>query len=230
MRIAALQDDPMQAVVLEQTLSMAGHRCIRFREGRALMLALRREVFDMLLLDWEIPGIGAAEVLAWIRRTVGMRLPVMLLGEHADDEALCRSLARAADGLIAKPVRRAELAARVQALSRRMLAGEQDRFDVTVGAYRFALSERRAYLCGAAVTLSPKEFDLAVLLFRHAGQLVLRETMAQAVWRRRIPPGSRTVDSHLSRIRTKLALWPHNGVRLTTIYAAGSRLDIIPSH
>lgn len=229
MRIAALQDDPAQAVVLEQTLSLAGHRCVRFRDSRALMLALRRETFDMLLLDWEAPGIATAEVLAWVRRTIGLRLPVMLLGIWGDDDALCRSLAGAADALIAKPVRRAEFAARVQALARRMLAAERHRIDLSVGAYRFSTSERRAYLADAAIALSPKEFDLAVLLFRHAGQLVLRDTMAQAVWRRHIPPGSRTIDSHLSRVRTKLALWPHNGVRLTSIYAAGSRLDVVAS-
>lgn len=229
MRIAALQDDPAQAVVLEQTLRLAGHRCTRFRDGRALMLALRREVFDMLLLDWEAPGIAAPEVLAWVRRTLGMRLPVMLLGARADDQQLCQNLAGAADGLIAKPLRRAELAARVQALARRMHVGRGDAVDLVAGIYRFATSERRAWRGGVQVRLSPKEFDLAVLLFRHAGQLILRDMMAEAVWRRPLPPGSRTIDSHLSRIRTKLALWPHNGVRLTSIYAAGIRLDLIAS-
>ncbi|WP_422647761.1 hypothetical protein OJJOAM_001786 [Cupriavidus sp. H18C1] len=75
--------------------------------------------------------------------------------------------------------------------------------------------------------LSPKEFDLAILLFRHLGQLVLRQTMIDEVWRRPLPDGSRTLDSHLSRVRTKLALWPHNGVRLTTVYSAGCRLDVV---
>ncbi|MCD9123229.1 MULTISPECIES: response regulator transcription factor [Cupriavidus] len=227
MRIAALQDDPTQAVVLEQTLSLQGHRCIRFREGRTLMMALRQEAFDMLLLDWEVPGIAAQDVLLWVRRTIGSRLPVMLLGDAAEECQLCHGLAQGADAFITKPVRRAELAARIHALARRMLDTGEGCFDLSVGAYRFSTTDRRAYLTGTPVMLSPKEFDLAILLFRHLGQLVLRQTMIDEVWHRALPAGSRTLDSHLSRVRTKLALWPHNGVRLTTVYSAGCRLDVV---
>ena len=53
------------------------------------------------------------------------------------------------------------------------------------------------------------------------------QTMIDEVWHRALPDGSRTLDSHLSRVRTKLALWPHNGVRLTTVYSAGCRLDVV---
>ncbi|WP_454734549.1 winged helix-turn-helix domain-containing protein [Cupriavidus necator] len=73
--------------------------------------------------------------------------------------------------------------------------------------------------------LAPKEFDLAVLLFPNLGSLVLRQTMVDEVWRYHMDPVSRTVDSHLSRVRTKLALWPHNGVRLSSVYGLGTRLD-----
>ncbi|MNT34803.1 Sensory transduction protein regX3 [compost metagenome] len=78
---------------------------------------------------------------------------------------------------------------------------------------------------GRPVPLAPKEFDLAVLLFRNLGSVVPRQAMVDQVWRHHIEPTSRTVDSHLSRVRTKLSLWPHNGVRLSSVYGLGTRLD-----
>jgi DNA-binding response OmpR family regulator len=227
MKIAALEDDPTQALVLEQTLSLGGHRCIRFRDGRTLMQALRREAFDMLLLDWEVGGIAARDVLLWVRRTLGPRLPVMLLSGAADEGHVCGCFADGADAHVVKPVRRLEFGARVHALARRTASCAVDRYDLAVGAYRFATIDHRAYVNGRPVSLAPKEFDLAILLFRHLGQLLLRQTIIQEVWRRQIPDTSRTLDSHLSRVRTKLALWPHNGVRLSTVYAVGNRLDVV---
>ncbi|MGT2430767.1 winged helix-turn-helix domain-containing protein [Cupriavidus basilensis] len=99
--------------------------------------------------------------------------------------------------------------------------------ELTLGAYRFVLGERRAYVNDHPVKLAPKEYELAVLLFRHAGQLLLRQTIEEEIWQRDVPPASRTVDSHLSRVRTKLALGPRNGVRLSSVYASGCRLDLL---
>jgi len=226
MKVAALQDDPTQALLLEQTLLLNGHSCVRFRGGQALMQALRREPFDMLLLDWEVRGIAGRDVLLWIRRALGTELPVMLLSERDDEAHVANCFADGADAIVAKPLRHAELAARVQALGRRTSPAANSG-ELTVGVFRFAISERRAYVRDECVPLAPKEFDLAVLLFRHAGQLVLRQTLCDHVWRRAVPQTSRTIDSHLSRVRTKLGLWPHNGVRLSSICAVGCRLDLI---
>ncbi|WP_255581787.1 response regulator transcription factor [Cupriavidus sp. AU9028] len=226
-RIAALQDDPAQALLTEQALMLRGHRCVRFRDARALMLALRREPWDMLLLDWDHRGLGAADILHWIRTTLGAPLPILLLADADDDAAMYAGLARCADGLVFKPVGPAELAGRVEALARRIDRTRRALSDVALGHYQFEVNERRAWLRGQPVHLARKEFDLAVLLFRHAGELVLRQTLLDRIWGRTVPEGSRTLDSHLSRIRTRLALCPSNGVRLSTVEAAGWRLDVM---
>lgn len=227
MRIAVLEDNPARAILLEQALSLSGHDSVRFREGGALMHALRNEPFDLLLMAWEIPGISARDILQWIRRTLGDALPVMLLSQHSDDEHIAQCFALAADAFLATPIRRAELAARVQALLRRIAPVAQAQDDLTMGAYRFVLAERRAFVNDLPVKLAPKEYELAVLLFRHAGRLLLRQTIEEEIWQRDVPPASRTVDSHLSRVRTKLALGPRNGVRLSSVYASGCRLDLL---
>jgi DNA-binding response OmpR family regulator len=227
MKVAALLDDPAEALIVEQTLSLAGHACARYRDGKALTQALRREAFHMLLLDWEAPGVTARDVLLWVRRNVGDRLPVMVLSRGTGDTHIAACFTDGGDAYMGKPVRRDELAARIHALARRAIPSPDARFDVVLGAYRFSTADRRAYLNGKLIAMAPKEFDLAILLFRHAGELLLRKTLADEVWHRRVPDTSRTIDSHLSRVRTKLALWPHNGVQLCTVYAVGSRLDVV---
>ncbi|WP_454719528.1 MULTISPECIES: response regulator transcription factor [Cupriavidus] len=225
MRIAILEDDPARAMRLAQMLALGGHDTARFREGGALMQALRSEPCALLLLAWEIPGISARDVLSWIRRALGEALPVMVLGGRGGEAHLAECFALGADAVVPAPVRGAELAARVQALLRRVPPPPDDRLEL--GPYRFVLDQRRAFVGGHPVRLSPKEFELAVLLFRHAGQLLLRQAVEQAVWRRAMPRGSRTLDSHLSRLRAKLALRPCNGVRLSSVYGTGCRLDLL---
>ncbi|WP_455278738.1 response regulator transcription factor [Cupriavidus necator] len=224
MKIAALQADPTLAVSIEQTLRLSGHQCTRYLSGRSMIGALRGKSFDLLMLDCDTPGIPALEVLAWVRRTHGHEVPVMLTGTSNEEGFVVACFAQGADSYLPKPLRTGELAARVLALLRRTrLAGEA--CDLAHGAFRFATAERRAWVHDKPLLLAPKEFDLAVLLFRNLGSLVLRQTMVDEVWRYHMDPVSRTVDSHLSRVRTKLALWPHNGVRLSSVYGLGSRLD-----
>jgi len=224
-KIAMLEADPTLALVIEQTLRLNDHQCTRFIHGRTLIQALRGGSFELLLLDGDTRGISAFDVLSWVRRTLGPDLPVIMLGERGDEAYVTRCFAEGADACLCKPLRTGELAARVLALRRRCAPPAVQSCDLSHGAFRFATADRRVWVNGKLVSLAPKEFDLAVLLFRNMGSLVLRQTMVEQVWRYHVETSSRTVDSHLSRVRTKLALWPQNGVRLSAIYGLGNRLD-----
>ena len=96
-----------------------------------------------------------------------------------------------------------------------------------VGFYHFDLVSGIASLRGKAVDLQPKEFDIAVLLFFHAGELISREKIMNEIWRRTPRLTSRTLDAHISRVRNKLQLRPDNNVSLSTVYTVGYRLDIL---
>lgn len=225
MEVAVLMDDPTQALVAEQALTLAGHRCTRFRDGIALMIGLRAREFGAVVVDGAACSVGAHHVLRWIRRALGNRLPLLLVGDAATEAvAVCPALRDGADAWIGKPLRRRELVARIEALLR-MPPPSRVSSDIAIGAFRVVPAERRIYVHGTAVPLAPKEFDLAALLFSQVGEIVLRKTLVQSVWRRCISEDSRTVDSHLSRIRIKLSLWPHNGVCLSSVYKLGVRLD-----
>ncbi|SDP44483.1 DNA-binding response regulator, OmpR family, contains REC and winged-helix (wHTH) domain [Ralstonia sp. 25mfcol4.1] len=238
-KIAALEDNPARIMVLERALQRGGHHLARFRCGPPLVDAIHAEPFDMLLLDRDVADADAEELLDWVRRTLGHGLPVMMFGASDAESDVARCLMAGADAYVPQPVRDGELLARIEALGRRAAAQpvrpatapagvlENGPDQLVCGEFRFAVAERQVWVKGMPVTLSPKEYALALLLFRNLGTLVMRRTMIDKVWRGAdMEEQSRTIDSHLSRIRTKLALWPFNGVMLRTVYRLGSRLDV----
>ena len=87
------------------------------------------------------------------------------------------------------------------------------------------MRRRTIALAGQVADLSPREFDLALFLFRNFGRLLARDVIEQAVWGRAMEANSRTLDTHVSRLRLKLALRPENGVRLSSVYSHGYRFE-----
>ena len=227
MKIASLEDDLDQARRIHQVLTAAGYTCTSYHQSRDLLAALRTENFDLVLLDWHLPDIDGDDVVRWLRANVGPRVPVIFLTNRSSEDDLVEGLRAGADDYIVKPLRPLELLARVAALLRRSQIAEPANDSFDVANYRIEPAARVISLNGAAVTLAPKEFELALLFFRNQGRLMSRDVLAECVWNREIPATSRTLDTHLSNIRQKLQLRPENGVRLTSSYALGYRLELI---
>ncbi|MGE8641334.1 MAG: response regulator transcription factor [Achromobacter sp.] len=227
MKIASLEDDLDQARRIHQVLTAAGYTCTSYHQSRDLLAALRTENFDLVLLDWHLPDIDGDDVVRWLRANIGPRVPVIFLTNRSSEDDLVEGLRAGADDYIVKPLRPLELLARVAALLRRSHIAEPANDSFDVANYRVEPAARVISLNGAAVTLAPKEFELALLFFRNQGRLMSRDVLAECVWNREIPATSRTLDTHLSNIRQKLQLRPENGVRLTSSYALGYRLELI---
>lgn len=248
MDIAVLDDDPARAMLLERALRRGTHRCMRFRHGTALLDAMRHQGFDALLLDRDHGGTDVRELVRIVRQSFGHGVPLVVLSAAHDEAEVVGCLRDGADACLRKPVRERELVARVEALARRAAApfrragaiggnggsgGSARRLpgdeapELVYGRYRFEVGERRAWVRDRCVRLTPKEFALALLLFRHLGALVTRRLMVDQVWHGTVADDARTLDSHLSRVRGKLALWPHNGVDLRTVHGLGCRLDAV---
>jgi len=229
LRIASLEADAAQAARIREVVVAAGHECVTFSDGRRMLLTLRRVAFDMLLLEWQAPQVCGREVLAWVRAHLDPRVPVMFLADRDGEQDIVATLAAGADDYMVKPIRPQELAARIDALLRRAYPDLRQPRDgrMVWGGFTFHLATRVTTRHGQKIGLTPKEFDLALLLFRNAGRVVPREHMVAAVWGRDIPPMSRTIDTHISRVRNKLGLWPDNGVRLVPLYTHGYRLELL---
>lgn len=207
----------------------AGHECVTFTDGRRMLLTLRKVAFDLLLLEWDAPHVTGVEVLHWVRTHLDARLPVMFVARRNIEADIAAVLAAGADDYVVKPIRSVELSARIQALLRRVYPDTRQRDEdrLSWGRYAFNLVSRETARDGVVVPLTPKEFDLALLMFRNANRVVPREHMVTAVWGREFSPMSRTIDTHISRVRNKLGLWEDNGVRVIPVYTYGYRLELL---
>jgi DNA-binding response OmpR family regulator len=222
MRIAVLEETQAQADFVCRTLSAAGHTCHAFGDGHSLVRQLRSQPFDLLVLDRHAPGLSGDEVLHWVRQTLAERIPVLLMGRVSD----LPPQGPDADDYIVKPVSAATLLARVGMLLRRVQrepVAEKEVF----GEYEFEPGAKRVHVRGNAVTLTHKEFELALLLFKHLSRPLSRSHILDAIWKQAAGIPSRTMDTHVSMLRSKLGLRPENGYRLMPIYGYGYRLERI---
>ena len=228
MKIASLEDDLAQAQLIQHVLANAGHSCVSFATGQELLAVLQKsQPFDLLLIDWEIPDITGLDVVRWIRIHLGYDIPVMFLTSRTLEEDLVSGLQAGADDYMVKPLRTGELLARIDALSRRHGLPTPNEHLFNVGAYSIDPLAGSIRLNGNEIALAPKEFDLAVLFLRNPWRLFSRDVLSALVWNREIPATSRTLDTHLSNTRQKLQLRPEHGVRLTSSYALGYRLELV---
>lgn len=225
MRIAYLEDDIAQAGLVRHWLDEAGHHCVHEVSGRDMMVLLRRDSFDLVILDWEVPDMSGLAVLEELRAAHN-RVPVLFATQRDDERSVVGALSAGADDYMVKPVRRAELLARLQALARRAgLAPEYRDSVFEIGPWRVDLEHREISLDGAPARLTDKDFDLASYMFQHPGKLLSRAHLLEKVWGITSPIESRTVDVHVSRIRRALEIRPERGWRIKTVYQHGYRLE-----
>jgi DNA-binding response OmpR family regulator len=231
MRIAAVEDDEDQAEVIRQILTGIGHDCDCFASGATFMEVAKREAYDLLVLDWQLPDINGLDLVRWVRGELGEFPPVLFVTNRTLEDDMVRAIEAGADDYMVKPVRAGEMGARIQAILRRALPELTCSEDVIeIGSYSITVRSQSIRIHGDPVAISPREFDLALFLFRNVGKTLKRETLEKAVWGRQIGRDSRTVDTHLSRLRVKLALRPENGVRLVSVYGKGFRLEYVVSN
>ena len=224
MRIAILEDDPALADQMSRALEGLDHSIQSFRTGAALVTALKRDTFDLLVLDWNVPDMSGIDVLEWAREHIEGVLPVLFVTSRADETDIVRALNLGADDYVVKPIKVAELQARVGALLRRSFPAKVAEIQ-DFGRIRFDLQGQRAFVEGEEVILTNKEFSLALLLFQNLDRPLSRAYLLDKVWGVSADLQTRTLDAHVSRIRSKLRLRPEAGYRLATVYSYGYRLE-----
>jgi len=226
-RIAFLEDDLPQAEVIKNWLGDADHSIRHFATARSFVREVRQESYDLLILDWELPESSGLEVLRLLRERADWRIPVLFMTHRDSDNDIVQALSEGADDYMTKPVSREVTIARVNALARRSGVGRETGGDLQFGDFRIVTDNNTITRNGKPIELTEKEFRLALMLFVNAGRLLSRNHMLEVVWGVGPELATRTVDTHVSRIRRKLALWPENGWKLKAIYHHGYRLERI---
>lgn len=224
MKVAVLDDDKAVLETVSALLRDAGFACVAFDGGRQLVRALHRETFDLFIIDWNLPDLSGLNVLEWIRNQIGAQPPVLLLTNRVSEEDMVAGLRAGADDFVTKPYQPAVLLARVEALARRSTMN-LSRTTEAYGTFEFELTSKSLRHGGEVVHLTPKEFNLALLLFRNLNRAVSRAYIFETIWGMDPDLSTRTLDIHISKIRSKLSLRPESGYRLTPVYGYGYRLE-----
>lgn len=225
MRISIVEDDADYREYMRSLLRGAGYIVHAFESGNAFMRQFRQDTFDLVLIDWNIPDISGFDLVKWIRNDCASRVPVVMVTSRTEVEDIVAGLQAGADDYISKPVEGSVLLARLEALGRRIYPVETPHPIQAFGDFHFNVPAEELSVGGELVPLTSKEFNLALTLFSNLSRPLSRNYLLEAVWGRNPDLPTRTLDSHVSKIRSKLGLRPERGFRLTPIYSYGYRLE-----
>ncbi|HWL62285.1 MAG TPA: response regulator transcription factor [Steroidobacteraceae bacterium] len=212
-RLLLIEDDSKTAAAVGAGLDAEGYEVAVARDGTEGSRRLDAQAFDLIVLDWMLPGRDGMQILCSLRAR-GREPPVLLLTARDAVEDRVKGLDAGADDYLVKPFAFAELLARIRALLRRTSPEEpaRSRFaDLTIEAHT-----RRVLRGSRDILLTPREFDLFVYLVRHMGEVVTRPMLARDVWREasRATPLDNVIDVHLANLRRKIdAERPHSFIQ-----------------
>lgn len=225
LKIAYLEDDADQGDVVTAWLEDAGSTVEWFDRGQKLINAIKSTRFDMVLLDWGVPDLDGLSVLKWVRQNVDTTTPVVFLTARDTEQDVVTALDAGADDFLAKPLNPAVTIARIRALARRAGLDTKDRNRREFGPIAFDRNSEVITLNDEPVKMTHREFELAVYLLENIGRLLPRSALLKEIWGLNAQVVTRTLDTHISRIKKKLQLKPEHGWSLRSVYHHGYRLE-----
>ena len=198
MKILVVEDDESISNLIRINLVAEGYKCICALDGKTGADYIEKDYFDLILLDIMLPEVNGYELLEYIR-PIGT--PVIFLTAKNEVDDRIRGLKLGADDYITKPFQVGELLARVEALLRRY--GKTNN-RITFADVEIDMDSRTVRKDGKSVDLTIKEFDLLVELIQNKNVALYRERLYEKVWGEPYVGDTRTLDSHIQRLRRKL--------------------------
>ena len=221
-KILIADDEERIVKLVSDFLNAAGYETVSAADGReALEVFSANPDIKLAVIDIMMPEIDGWEVTREIRKQ--SNIPVIMLSARAEELDLLTGFESCIDEYVTKPFSPAVLVKRVDALLKRSsgqpLSGEEVKRGLVIDNDAFT-----AYIDGTALELTLKEFELLSYLYENAGRVLTRDQLLNAIWGYDYLGDSRTVDSHIARLRTKLG--DYGVSHLKTIYGMGYKLDI----
>jgi two-component system OmpR family response regulator len=218
MKLLLVEDDRETAAYLKRALNEAGHAVDQAHDGRDGLLLAVGETYDVVVLDRMLPQLDGLAILRTLR-AASVKTPVLLLTALDGIDDRVEGLEAGGDDYLVKPFAFAELLARVNALARRPPPQDVQTM-LRVADLEMNLLRRTVTRGGQKIDLQPREFQLLEHLMRHAGRVVTRTMLLEAVWDFHFDPKTNIVETHISRLRGKIDRG-HAGSLIHTLRGAG---------
>jgi two-component system alkaline phosphatase synthesis response regulator PhoP len=206
-KILLVEDDRTLRQALTFNLAREGYEVVTAADGQTALGMARAQRLDLVLLDVMLPGMSGIEVLRTLRRE-GISTPVIILSAKGEEIDRVVGLKVGADDYVAKPFSRPELLARIEAVLRRnrltSSAEEAEDEPITTGPIAIDKSRREVRIGGELLHTTTKEFDLLAYLAAHPGRIFTRDQLLSRIWGYDYTGDGRTVDVHVSWLRSKL--------------------------
>jgi DNA-binding response OmpR family regulator len=221
-RVLVVEDDEAMAVALRDGFTYEGYEVGMARDGETGLRLAREAAPDLMILDVMLPKMNGLEVCRTLR-TEGSSLPIIMLTARGQEIDKVLGLKLGADDYVTKPFSFMELIARVEALLRRCGPGGGA---ARCGSVAFAdvavdFDRHEASKAGRPLELTPREYRLLHHFVEHRGEVVSREQLLDAVWGYDTIPFTRTVDTHVAKLRKKIEDDPGDPKHLITVHRVG---------
>ena len=203
MRILLVEDDPETTRFVRKGLEEAGHVVDHAGDGKEGLLLALDASHDVVVVDRMLPGLDGLSIVRSLR-AADRTAPVLVLSALGEVDDRVEGLRAGGDDYLVKPFAFIELSARIEALARRRGGDEAPATRLVVADLEMDLLARTVRRTGRAIDLQPREFRLLEHLMRHAGQVVTRTMLLEAVWDYHFDPQTNVIDVHVSRLRRKI--------------------------
>jgi DNA-binding response OmpR family regulator len=227
MHLALFDIQDQQRNLLMNALSEAGHESSFLLSHELDLEELSEQSFALFILHWESISNEKRAYLHALRKQYGPNIPILLLVDAGAESEILTGLAAGANDFLVKPIRKDALLTRIHVLLERAYPIWQAADKMVFGQYSFDVRKAKLTLNDQTITLTQKEFDLGLLLFKNMGRPLSRAYILESVWATETEVSSRTIDTHISRVRHKLQLQPEYGFRLVPVYGYGYKLEKI---
>lgn len=228
--VMLVEDDPLIVEFTVKNLIKDGFEVVVATTGNEALELLATRRADIILLDIMLPDIDGFKVCRRIRQgdvseaaLTPTDVPIIMLTAKAEDADKLRGFETGVDDYITKPFNPLELTARLQAVLRRTIGQEPE--VIEIGFLMINSTERTVLLKDSPLRLTPKEFDLLLLLARHPNRVFEREELLEKVWGYTFG-NTRTVDEHVKRLRQKLEAAGLDWELITTVWGVGYKLQL----
>ena len=226
-RILVVEDEESFVDALTIGLNREGFDVTIARDGQEALTLFGRDTFELILLDLMLPKLSGLDVCRSIRSISDV--PIIIVSAKGEEVDMVLMLEIGADDYVTKPYRLRELVARIRAVLRRREVHdhvEVSEEQIEQGSVRLDIDARRCFVRGEEVKLRKKEFALLRLLLENPGRVLTREVLIDRVWGNDYVGDTKTLDVHITRLRSLIEDEPKSPKHITTVRGVGYRFEL----